>query len=103
MKKEMKYMVGWGLFFIAVLFGAALFGVSSTGHEVSAFFTFMPFPLTMISIKEASQLTGIKPKTLYVYVKNKILPSYQFGNGKRKLIRIRLDDLMNWVDESKKR
>ncbi len=54
----------------------------------------------LITLKEVSEMTAIPLKTLYGYINKGVLPGCKFGNGKKKLIRIKLSSLLDWIDNS---
>lgn len=48
----------------------------------------------LMTIKDASQYLGIKPPTLYKYVKAKVIPAFKIGN----MWRIKRSVLEDWLE-----
>ena len=54
--------------------------------------------LKLITVKELSELTGIKCSTLYLWAERGVIPHYRLG----RLIRFSLKDIENWLNGLKK-
>jgi len=63
-------------------------------HAVTRNMTTPTTPPTFLSVREVANILRVKPQTVHVYLRRKIMPSYKFGDTTR----IPREEFFRWLE-----
>jgi excisionase family DNA binding protein len=52
----------------------------------------------LLTVRQVADIFGVKPKTIYVWIRDKGLPAYRLSQSERPSYWIKPGELMRWVE-----